>query len=136
MTLEQDESHIASFSVIALLSGWIGQLIDMALPEQVDEQSLGMGIWLVLPFLSGIAIRAFRKDWKDFGIKPRLKGNPGQNPGPFDTNLHWNRRRKYPAWESHQNSVGTVGPLQKEQREEKKTKIPRARSRITPLILL
>ncbi len=66
---------ITLFIIITLLSGWIGLLIDRVLPEQIDEQTLGMGIWLVLPFLCGIAIRAFRRDWKDFGIKPRLKGN-------------------------------------------------------------
>ena len=66
---------IILFIIITLLSGWIGLLIDRVLPEQIDEQTLGMGIWLVLPFLCGITIRAFRRDWKDFGIKPRLKGN-------------------------------------------------------------
>lgn len=38
---------------------------------------MGWASWLVLHFLCGIAIRAFRRDWKDFGIKPRLKGNIG-----------------------------------------------------------
>jgi hypothetical protein len=70
-----DNKFIVLFIVIALLSGWIGLIVDMALPEQPDEQTLGMGIWLVLPFLSGIAIRLFRRDWKDFGIKPRLREN-------------------------------------------------------------
>ncbi|SET45266.1 CAAX protease self-immunity [Natronincola peptidivorans] len=70
-----EKMFIALFITLALLSGWIGILIDMLLPEQLDEQTLGMGIWLVLPFLCGIAIRGFRKDWKDFGIKPRFKQN-------------------------------------------------------------
>lgn len=71
----REKLFIALFILLALLSGWIGLLVDMVLPEQLDEQTLGMGVWLVLPFLCGIAIRAFRKDWADFGIKPRFKGN-------------------------------------------------------------
>ena len=70
-----EKKYLVLFIALALLSGWIGLLVDMALPDQPDEQTLGMGIWLVLPFLSGIAIRFFRRDWKDFGIKPRLRGN-------------------------------------------------------------
>jgi hypothetical protein len=70
-----EKKYIALFIILALLSGWVGLLVDLALPEQPGEQTLGMGIWLVLPFLSGIAIRAFRRDWKDFGIKPRLRKN-------------------------------------------------------------
>jgi len=70
-----EKKYIALFIILALLSGWIGLLVDLALPEQPGEQTLGMGIWLVLPFLSGLAIRAFRRDWKDFGIKPRLREN-------------------------------------------------------------
>jgi len=70
-----EKMFISLFITLALLSGWIGLLIDRVLPEQLEEQTLGMGIWLVLPFLCGIAIRAFRKDWKDFGSKPRFKGN-------------------------------------------------------------
>jgi len=70
-----ENKYIVLFIAIALLSGWIGLLVDMAIPDQPDEQTLGMGIWLVLPFLTGIAIRFFRRDWKDFGIRPRLREN-------------------------------------------------------------
>lgn len=73
--LKREKFFIALFIIIALLSGWIGFLIDMVIPEQLDEQTLGMGIWLILPFLCGILIRTFRKDWKDFGIRPRFKDN-------------------------------------------------------------
>lgn len=73
--IKREKIWIVIFSVVALASGWIGYLIDILLPEQPDAQTLGMGIWLVLPFLCGIIIRLVRKDWKDFGIKPNLKGN-------------------------------------------------------------
>ena len=73
--IRKEKRVIILFAAIALLSGWIGLLVDMVIPEQVDEQTLGMGIWLVLPFLSGIVIRAVRRDWRDIGVKPVLKGN-------------------------------------------------------------
>lgn len=63
------------FIVVTLLSGWIGLLVDSVLPDQMEDETLGMGIWLVLPFLCGLVIRLLRRDWKDFGIKPRLKDN-------------------------------------------------------------
>lgn len=73
--IRREKFFIAVFCAIALLSGWIGYLVDILLPEQPDEQSLGMGIWLVLPFLCGIIIRLFRRKWQDFGLRPKLKGN-------------------------------------------------------------
>lgn len=71
----QSRKGLALFIVLSLLSGWIGLLIDYMLPEQPDEQTLGMGVWLILPFLTGIFLRAVKKDWADFGIRPRLSGN-------------------------------------------------------------
>ncbi len=73
--MKNEKKFIVLFVIIALLSGWIGLLIDMVIPEQMEEQTLGMGIWLILPFLCGIVLRTIRKDWKDFGIRPRVKGN-------------------------------------------------------------
>jgi len=71
----KEKKFIILFAIIALLSGWIGLFIDTLIPDQVDEQTLGMGIWLILPFLCGIVIRLFRRDWKDIGIKPSMKSN-------------------------------------------------------------
>lgn len=64
------------FIILVLLSGWIGVLVDSILPEQPDDNSLGMGIWLVLPMLIAVVITIFSKgSWKDFGFKPNIKGN-------------------------------------------------------------
>ncbi len=71
----KEQAFIILFVIVALLSGWIGLFIDMLIPEQVEGQTLGMGIWLVLPFLCGIAIRLVRNNWRDIGIKPNVKGN-------------------------------------------------------------
>lgn len=63
------------FIVIVLLSGWLGVFVDSKLPEQPEGNSLGMGIWLVLPILTMIVLRVINRDWKDIGIKPNFKGN-------------------------------------------------------------
>lgn len=64
------------FIVLVILSGWIGILVDPVLPEQPKGDSLGMGIWLVLPMLTAISITIFSKgSWKDLGLKPNFKGN-------------------------------------------------------------
>ena len=71
----RERIFIVIFIVVALTSGWLGVLVDRLLPAQPGEESLGMGIWLVLPFLCGLFIRTLRRDWGDFGIRPRLRGN-------------------------------------------------------------
>ena len=64
------------FIVLVILSGWIGILVDSVLPKQPNGDSLGMGIWLVLPMLTAITITIFSKgSWKDLGLKPNFKGN-------------------------------------------------------------
>jgi Co/Zn/Cd efflux system component len=50
-------------------------LVDSVLIDQPEGDSLGMGIWLVLPLLTAIIIILFSKaSWKDLGLKPNLKG--------------------------------------------------------------
>lgn len=66
--------NLIIFTVIAILSGWLGMLIDKVIPEQPEGESLGMGIWLVLPLLAVIALRTFAGDgWKDAALNPRFK---------------------------------------------------------------
>ena len=68
--------NIILFTIVVILSGWIGILIDQIIPEQPEGDSLGMGIWLVLPFLAVIALRTFAGDgWKDAALNPRMKSN-------------------------------------------------------------
>lgn len=64
------------FIILVAISGWIGVLVDSTLPEQPKSDSLGMGIWLVLPMLTAVAITIFSKgSWNDFGFNPNFKGN-------------------------------------------------------------
>ncbi len=68
--------NIIIFIVVALASGWIGLLVDGLLEPQPEGDTLGMGIWLALPLLTTIILRAFAGDgWKDLGFKPDLKKN-------------------------------------------------------------
>lgn len=61
--------NIIIFIIVTLASGWIGVLIDNILTEQPEGNSLGMLIWLVLPFLASIILRIANHDKKDIGIK-------------------------------------------------------------------
>lgn len=67
--------NVIIFSLVALSCGWIGRLVD--LQAGTDENgSLGQLIWIVSPLLTMVIMRSWMGDeWKDLGIKPRLKGN-------------------------------------------------------------
>ncbi len=71
--LKNPKRNLLYFIIITLISGWIGVLIDRILTEQPEGNSLGMGIWLVLPFLCGVVFRIKEKDWKGFGLSLNLK---------------------------------------------------------------
>jgi hypothetical protein len=76
MSNKQVIRNLIIFTFIVILSGWLGMLIDKIIPEQPEGDSLGMGIWLVLPLLVVIALRTFAGDgWKDAALRPRLKRN-------------------------------------------------------------
>ncbi|MDQ0873938.1 membrane protease YdiL (CAAX protease family) [Paenibacillus sp. V4I3] len=67
--------NVIIFSLVALSCGWIGRLVD--LQAGTDENgSLGQLIWIVSPLLTMVILRSWMGDgWKDFSIKPRVKGN-------------------------------------------------------------
>ncbi len=68
--------NISIFVFAAFSCGWLGVLLDKNMPPQPVGNTLGMGLWLVLPLLSTIVLRFFEKDgWKDIGLKPRFRGN-------------------------------------------------------------
>ncbi|HFK1547948.1 type II CAAX endopeptidase family protein [Bacillus albus] len=67
--------YLIIFVLIVLASGWIGVFLDSLLTDQPEENSLGMGLWLILPFFISILLRVLSRDWHDFGIKPNLKGS-------------------------------------------------------------
>ncbi len=68
--------NLIIFIVVVLLCGWLGVLVDRVIPEQPKGDTLGMGIWLVLPLLTTILLRTFAGDgWRDVGLLPNLKDN-------------------------------------------------------------
>jgi membrane protease YdiL (CAAX protease family) len=68
--------NIGLFIFLVIISGWIGVLVDSVLIDQPEGDSLGMGIWLVLPLMTAfIIILCSKANWRDLGFKPNFKGN-------------------------------------------------------------
>ncbi|WP_054958489.1 CPBP family intramembrane glutamic endopeptidase [Paenibacillus dakarensis] len=68
--------NIIVFVSIVIVSGWIGVLVDSLLTEQPKGDSLGMGIWLILPMLTAFTLLLLSKaGWKEVGIKPNFIKN-------------------------------------------------------------
>ncbi|MDX9800872.1 MAG: CPBP family intramembrane glutamic endopeptidase [Spirochaetia bacterium] len=73
---KKTSGNIAIFIFVVVISGWAGVIVDSLLPGQPKGESPGMGIWLVLPMLTAIAIILFSKiSWKEIGFKTNFKGN-------------------------------------------------------------
>lgn len=67
--------NLSIFTVVVLAIGFIGRGLDTALGNTSGE-SLGLLLWLIIPSLFSLLLRAFAGDgWKDFGLKPNFKGN-------------------------------------------------------------
>ncbi|MGE7274856.1 CPBP family glutamic-type intramembrane protease [Brevibacillus panacihumi] len=75
MSAARRKLSLILFIVVVLASGWIGVLVDSKLPEQPAENSLGMGLWLILPFIAMLVLRLVNRDWKDIGVLPNFRGN-------------------------------------------------------------
>ncbi len=68
--------NVAIFVFVVITSGWLGVLVDSCLTGQPQGNSLGMGVWLVLPLLTAFIIIFFsRVGWRELGIKPNFTGN-------------------------------------------------------------
>lgn len=72
---KRDKITLAIFVFVTITAGGLGYLLDQILTEQPEGNSLGMGLWLVLPFLTGIVLRSINKELKQLGIRPRFKNN-------------------------------------------------------------
>lgn len=66
---------LAVFVFMTITAGIFGYLLDQILTEQPEGNSLGMGLWLVLPFLTGIVLQIINKDLKQIGVRPNFKNN-------------------------------------------------------------
>lgn len=63
------------FCIVTLLSGWIGYAIDLEIGPQSEQETLGMLIWLVLPFFTALIITLKSGDWRQLGWKPVISDN-------------------------------------------------------------
>lgn len=72
---KRDKINLTLFIFVTITAGILGYLIDQILTEQPEGNSLGMGLWLVLPFLTGIVPQIINKDLKQIGAKPNFKNN-------------------------------------------------------------
>ncbi|MHA7966946.1 CPBP family glutamic-type intramembrane protease [Paenibacillus sp. CAU 1782] len=70
----QSTRNLVVFAAVVIASGWIGVLVDSTLEGQQEGNTLGMGIWLVLPLLTVIVLRSFAGDgWKGAGLAPLIR---------------------------------------------------------------
>jgi membrane protease YdiL (CAAX protease family) len=70
--------NLIIFSIVALSAGWLGAWVNTVIPSPSPQESLGILIFLLLPFLTVFLLRGFGGDgWKDFGLRLNLKGNWG-----------------------------------------------------------
>lgn len=57
--------NIILFLLISLASGWLGVWIDKSIEPQAEGNSLGMGVWLLLPFSTLVFLRFLETNtWK------------------------------------------------------------------------
>lgn len=74
--LKKNIRNLILFSLIALSSGWLGLWVDRFIEQPAEGESLGMGIWLVLPLVTVVLIRLISHEgWQDLKLKPQFKGN-------------------------------------------------------------
>lgn len=62
------------FTILVILSGWIGRGIDKQMNAS-GENTLGMLIWILIPLLTVIVIKATKSSTSKIGLKPKFKGN-------------------------------------------------------------
>lgn len=72
---KRDKIMLAVFIFVTITAGCFGYFVDQLLTEQPKGNSLGMGLWLVLPFFTGIALQVINKGLYRIGFRPNLKNN-------------------------------------------------------------
>jgi membrane protease YdiL (CAAX protease family) len=68
--------NIIIFTFVSITCGWFAVWVNTQIPSPSPQQSLGILIWILAPFVTGLLLRGFGKDgWGDFGLKLNLRGN-------------------------------------------------------------
>ena len=74
--MNKNTKNILVFIGFTLISGWLGLWLNMTEGVKEHTNSTGMGVWLVLPMLTGLLLRWQGGDgWEDSGFALRLPGN-------------------------------------------------------------
>ena len=72
---KRDRVTLAIFVFVTITAGGYGYLLDQVLTEQPEGNSLGMGLWLVLPCLTGVILQILNRDLKQIGFRVGRKNN-------------------------------------------------------------
>lgn len=72
---KRDKIMLTVFLFVTITAGSFGYFLDQLLTEQPEGNSLGMGLWLVLPFSTGVVLQMINKDWSRIGVRPNFKNN-------------------------------------------------------------
>jgi membrane protease YdiL (CAAX protease family) len=68
--------NLTVFACVVLSIGFVGRAIDVAAGTEAGQEGPGILLWLVVPPIVAVLLRAFAGDgWKDFGIRPHLRAN-------------------------------------------------------------
>jgi hypothetical protein len=54
--------NLVIFTLLALSAGWIGAWVNTFVPSPSPQESLGLLLFLLLPFLGVFVLRGFGKD--------------------------------------------------------------------------
>ncbi len=68
--------NLVIFTIVVLASGWFGYGVDNLSNTPPGQQGLGLLLWLMMPLITVLLLRAFAGDgWEDFGLRPAFQGN-------------------------------------------------------------
>jgi len=67
--------QLTLFIFVVFISGWVGVFVDSLLKGQQKGNTLGMGLFLILPFFTALLLRLISNDWKDFGVRFYFRRN-------------------------------------------------------------
>jgi membrane protease YdiL (CAAX protease family) len=68
--------NVVIFSLCTIGAGWLGAGLNHLLNLTDPNQNLGMLVFLVLPLMVSLLLRAFGGDgWQDIGFRPNFRGN-------------------------------------------------------------
>lgn len=62
----QPRRNLVIFATVSVSIGWVGLWLNRMMANEAPGQSLGMLLWLVVPALTGLLLRAVAGDgWSD-----------------------------------------------------------------------